>query len=111
MMPAPCHDAPASASRRQCGAAVIAALAVLPALFCLPAGSARAGDSDQSLLLRQSDGSYVGVDVGGHAPYEVEKPYPGANWSAVYDNRGNRVGTIEDQPGGPVFYDNRGNRR
>jgi hypothetical protein len=74
-------------------------------------GTALAGERSEEILLRQPDGTYRGVDAGGRGSYTAQPAYPGADWAPVYDRQGNRVGTIQEQPAGPVFYDQRGSRK
>ena len=69
-------------------------------------------DREGDVLMRQNDGTYQSVHIGGSGPYSIQEPYPGANWAPVYSDNGDRVGTVQREPDGSmVFYDNRGDRR
>lgn len=79
--------------------------------FVLISSPAFARGGHDALMLRQPDGSYEGVNPGGSGPYSVQEQ-DGQSWAPVYDNRGHRVGDVQDDGSGTYhFYNPKGSRR
>ena len=85
-------------------------LVILTALIPLLPLHAEAAD----VLTRRPDGTWQRTEVPGTRPtgrLDV-RPVPGPDRAAVYDRRGQRVGTLEGKPyGGTTLYEEQGKRR